>query len=452
MSGVKRQGEPGGDAVTEPAIAEVRHVAKSFQADTKRELLVLRDVSLAVHAGEVVCVLGPSGCGKSTLLRILTGLIAPSTGAVLCHGTPLRGIHPGVAVVFQSFALYPWLTVEENVRVGTHGKGFAGPEEAARVHHVIDLVGLDGFEEAYPKELSGGMKQRVGIARALVGGPELLCMDEPFSALDVLTAESLRSEMYALWARGDTGLRSMLVITHLIEEAVYLGDRIVVLSTNPGQVREVVTNPLPHPREYRDPAFLRLVDQVHGIITNIHLPDEAAPAPAPGRPPRIVPLPPAHIGEVVGLLEIVHDHGDRIDLFDLAGDMHLEFGRVISVSKAAELLDLIDTPQQEVVLTALGRDFVRGDINTRKRIMHWQLRTLGLFTYLLRLLETAPAQRLPVEVVTEQIVMALPAEDPEALFQTVVGWGRYGEIIGYDPDEQVVYLDVEGIAAASARA
>lgn len=434
-----------------PPIAEVRHVSKSFQADGKRELVVLRDIDLTVHAGEVVCVLGPSGCGKSTLLRILTGLITASAGEVLCHGQPLHGIHPGAAVVFQSFALYPWLTVVENVRVGAHGKRFSPEEEAARITHVIDLVGLEGFEEAYPKELSGGMKQRVGIARALVGGPELLCMDEPFSALDVLTAESLRSEMYALWARGDTGLRSILMITHLIEEAVYLSDRIVVLSTNPGQVREVVTNTLPHPREYHDQAFLALVDHIHEIITTIHLPDEAPlPPPGPGRPPRIVPLPAAHLGEVIGLLEIVHDHGDRIDLFDLANTLRLEFGRVIVVSKAAELLDLIDTPQQDVVLTTLGREFVQGDINTRKKIMHRQLGGLGLFAYLLRLLESAPGRRLPAEVVIEQLVLALPTEDPETLFQTVIGWGRYGELIGYDADAQTMYLDVEGIAAANA--
>ncbi len=216
---------------------------------------MLRDVSLAIREGEVVAVLGPSGCGKSTLLRILTGLIAPTSGEVLCHGQGLRGIHPGASIVFQNFALYPWLTVAENVRVGLHRKGLGASEEAGRIRRAIDLVGLEGFEEAFPKELSGGMKQRVGIARALVGGPELLCMDEPFSALDVLTAESLRSEVYGLWSRGDLGLKSMLLITHLIEEAVFLGDRIVILASNPGSIRRVLENPLRHPREYRDPRF-----------------------------------------------------------------------------------------------------------------------------------------------------------------------------------------------------
>ena len=418
-------------------------MSKSFAADGGRELVALRDVSLAVNAGEVVCVLGPSGCGKSTLLRILTGLIAPSAGAVLCHGAPLRGIHPGAAVVFQSFALYPWLTVQENVRVGAHGKGFAPEAEAERVRRAIDMVGLEGFEEACPKELSGGMKQRVGIARALVGGPELLCMDEPFSALDVLTAESLRSEVYALWSRGDTGLRSILLITHLIEEAVYLGDRIVVLSTNPGQVREVVRNPLPHPRAYHDRAFLRLVDEIHAVITNIHMPDEAVAGAAP-RPPRMIPLPPAAVGEMIGLLEITHHHGGQLDLLDLARDLRLEFGRAILVAKAAELLDLVDTPGQDVVLTPLGREFVQGDVNRRKQIVQQQLRTLGVFAYVLHLLARAPAHRLPAEIVTEQLVLILPEEPPDVLFDTVIGWGRYGELIGYDATEGVVYLQDEG--------
>jgi len=431
-------------AAASPAIATALGISKSFAADREHELLVLRDVSLAVYPGEVVCVLGPSGCGKSTLLRILTGLIAPTAGTVLCHGQPLHGIHPGVAVVFQSFALYPWLSVEANVRVGAHGKGFAPETETQRVRHVIDLVGLEGFEEAYPKELSGGMKQRVGIARALVGGPELLCMDEPFSALDVLTAESLRSEMYALWARGDTGLSSILMITHLIEEAVYLSDRIVVLSTNPGQVREVIINPLPHPREYRDDAFVKLVNQIHAVITNIHLPDEPVVATSTDGRLRLVPLPAVYISEILGLLEIVHDRGDRIDLFNLAHSLRLEFGHVILVTKGAELVDLVDTPQQDVVLTARGREFVRADVNRRKVLLNQQLRRLGLFDYLLKLIAGAPGHRLPAEIVIEQLVLALPNEEPHALFETLVNWGRYAELLGYDPTDAVMYLHESG--------
>ena len=428
------------------AIAEIRGVSKSFNSEG-RELLVLRDVSLAVQPGEVVAVLGPSGCGKSTLLRILTGLVESSSGEVLCHGLPLHGLHPGAAVVFQSFALYPWLTVADNVRVGLHRKGLPHDEEQRRVHHIIDLVGLEGFEEAYPKELSGGMKQRVGIARALVGGPELLCMDEPFSALDVLTAESLRSEVYGLWSRAEMGLKSLLLITHLIDEAVFLADRIVIMGAKPGVVREVVINPLPHPREYRDPAFIALVDELHDVITEIHLPDKHPAAPGVTR---MEPLPHAHVTEIVGLLEVVHDHGDRINVFELSDRLGLELGRTIVVVNAAELLGLVDTPKQDVLLTHTGRDFVGGDENTRKRIFHRQLQRIPTFALLVERLRHVPDMRLPAEVVLEDLVMHLPYEPMQQLFDTLVAWGRYGELLGYDADAEIVYLDRESTVAAEA--
>ena len=432
------------------ALVEVKGVSHRFQRDGN-ELVVLRDVSLAIQAGEVTVVLGPSGCGKSTLLRIMTGLIAPTTGEVLCHGTPLHTVHRGAAIVFQSFALYPWLTVTENVGVGLHRTAARGAEAADRIHRAIDLVGLEGFEEAYPKELSGGMKQRVGIARALVGGPELLCMDEPFSALDVLTAESLRSEVYGLWTRGDLGLQGMLLITHLIEEAVFLGDRIVIMGANPGTIREVLTNPLPHPREYRDPAFISLVDRIHAAITAIHLPD--APAVKTERPPRphLEPLPAAQVEEIVGLLEVVHDRGDRTDLFALASHLRLEFGLAILAVKAAELLDLVETPRQEVLLTPLGRVFVAADPNERKRLFHRQLRAIPTFAYVVDTLQRAPGMRLPAEVIEEELAMHLPGEPTERLFEVIISWGRYGELLGYDPDAREVYLDVESTATEGAR-
>ena len=237
-----------GTAETLP-VAELRGVTKTFRDESGRVLTVIRDVSLVVAPGEVVAVLGPSGCGKSTLLRMLTGLATATSGQVLCHGEPLVGIHPGAAVVFQNFALFPWLTVQQNVAAALHERKLPRADEDARVRRAIDLVGLEGFEEAFPRELSGGMKQRVGIARALAKEPELLCMDEPFSALDVLTAEALRSEVLKLWLSPATRLRSILLVTHLIEEAVFLGDRIVILGAHPGHVARVIKNALPHPRE-----------------------------------------------------------------------------------------------------------------------------------------------------------------------------------------------------------
>jgi NitT/TauT family transport system ATP-binding protein len=432
------------DAADVPA--EMRGVSKSFSRDG-RELLVLHDVSLAIHPGEVVAVLGPSGCGKSTLLRILTGLIAPSSGTVLYHGQPLRGFNPGATIVFQSFALYPWLSVADNVRVGVSHQGLPAAEESERVHRAVDMVGLSGFEEAYPKELSGGMKQRVGIARALVGGPELLCMDEPFSALDVLTAEALRSEVYGLWSRGGMGLKSMLLITHLIEEAVFLADRIVIMAAKPGSVKEVVVNPLPHPREYRDPAFIELVDTIHAVITRIHLPDEG-PAGRTAPRPRLESVPAVSVNEIVGLLEVVHDHGDRIDLFKLAARLRLDLGRSILVVKAAELLDLVDTPKQDVLITPLGREFIASDEAGRKRLFRQQLGHVATFACLVDRLRGRPGGRLPASIVQEDLAIQVPYEPTDDLFNAVVTWGRYGELIGYDAAADVVYLNPDSPAAA----
>jgi NitT/TauT family transport system ATP-binding protein len=426
-------------------LAEVRAVSKSFFRNG-HELVVLRDVSLGIPVGQVTAVLGPSGCGKSTLLRILTGLIAPTRGEVRYRGELLRGVNREASIVFQSFALYPWLTVAGNVGIALYGKRLDRAEIGDRVRQVIDLVGLEGFEEAYPKELSGGMKQRVGIARALVGAPELLCMDEPFSSLDVLTAESLRSEVYGLWTRGDLGLQGMLLITHLIEEAVFLGDRIVIMDANPGRIHEIIDNTLPHPREYRDPGFLALVDRIHGVITSLHLPDE--PRPPPGAPSRrIAPLPRAEVGEIVGLLEVVHDHGDAIDVFELAARLRLDLGRVILAVNAAEALGLVTTPRQEVRLTAPGLEFVQADPDARKRVFHRQLLGVPLFEFVLATLRGAPGMRLPTEVLKETFVMHLPYEPTETLLETFIAWGRYGELIGYDPERDEVYLDVESTAA-----
>jgi len=435
-------------------IAEVRGVSKTF-SDDGRDLAVLRDVNLSVGAGEIVAILGQSGCGKSTLLRILTGLIQPTSGEVLCHGKPLDGLHPGATIVFQNFALFPWLTVGQNIRVGLNGKGFDAAKEDDLVHHAIDLVGLEGFEEAFPKELSGGMKQRVGIARALVGGPELLCMDEPFSALDVLTAEALRSEVTKLWQRPDTGLSSILLITHLIEEAVFLGDRIVILAAKPGRVHKIVKNDLPHPRDYRAPAFLRRVDEIHALITKLHLPDEPEPAAAAAGAPAASdapgPLPPVGMTQVSGLLEILADHGGDMDVFALDALTDYEFGQTIAVVKAAEMLDLVDTPKNRVVLSELGRRYVAGDANARKALLNARLRDVGTFRFVMRLLDAAEGKRLPGHVVQEELAVRVPTHEPiDRLFDTIVAWGRNAELFGYNATEDEIYLDVESTAGAAA--
>jgi NitT/TauT family transport system ATP-binding protein len=440
------------------AISQVSNVSMSFGAGGR---VVLDDVSLSVNPGEVVALLGPSGCGKSTLLRIMIGLLQPTAGNVVAHGQPLHGIHPGISIVFQNFALFPWLTVTQNIAVALNGLELAPEEQAKRITHCIDMVGLEGFEEAYPKELSGGMKQRVGIARALARGPELLCMDEPFSALDVFTAESLRSEVYRLWSgnpdesKPQTAalppLKSVLIITHLIEEAVYLADRIVVLSANPGRIQQMIQNTVPHPRDYRSPAFLEMVRQIHDVIMGVQLPEEA-PAPAsPGTPPPMLtlePLPPVNVGHILGLVEIVNDFGGSVDVFKLDQLTEYDFGHTLAVTKAGEMLDLLDTPKNDVVLTAAGKRLVAGNINARKQIFREQLQTLATFRFVIHILQEAPNHRLPEEVVQEELAVRLTSEDIEKLFRTLVGWGRFAELIGYSPETGTVFLDQPSDAPA----
>ena len=435
---------------TDSPICEAKDVSVSF--DPTGDRLTLKDVTLAINPNEVVAILGPSGCGKSTLLRVLVGLLKPTSGQVLAHGQPLVGIHSGIAIVFQNFALYPWLTVRENVQVALNGLGLDPATGTSRVAKCIDLVGLDGSEEAYPKELSGGMKQRVGIARALARGPELLCMDEPFSALDVFTAESLRSEVYRLWTGGNgsgkhvpavAGVKSIMMITHIIEEAVFLADRIVVMGTRPGHIRQIVSNTLTHPRDYQSPQFQQLVQKLHDVIVSEHLPEQPTPADAAeaGGFPSCEPIPPVHLGEVFGLMEVVRDKGGQMDVFRLDSITDYDFGHTLAVVKAGEMLDLLDTPKNQVVVTALGRQFLDADMNQRKVLLNRQLQQLGIFRYLVQILNEAKEKRLPQDVVEEELAVRLPTEETDKLFKTIVGWGRFAELFGYSAEEAVLYLD-----------
>lgn len=454
-------------AAPEAPICEARNVSVSF--DPAGERLALKDVSLAINPNEVVALLGPSGCGKSTLLRALVGLLKPTKGEVLAHGKPLTGIHPGISIVFQNFALYPWLTVRENVQVALNGLALDPVTAAARVEGCIDTVGLDGYEDAYPKELSGGMKQRVGIARALARGPELLCMDEPFSALDVFTAESLRSEVYRLWT-GDagatngsgpkrdgapqhapavTGVKSIMMITHIIEEAVFLADRIVVMGTRPGHIRQIVPNTIPHPRDYQSPPFQQLVQRLHDIIVSEHLPEEPAETAAAAAQPAeaaagaldIEPLPCVNLAEVFGLLEVLRDNRGQMPVFKLDSLTDYDFGHTLAVIKAGEMLELLDTPKNQVVLTPLGKQFLDADMNGRKEILKKQLQALGLFRFVLQILAEAKEHGLSQEIVEEELVMRLPTEDIGQLFTTLVAWGRFAELFDYSAEDQVLALD-----------
>ena len=430
-------------------IASARSVDKTYADEAGRNRVILKHVDFEVRSGEVVAILGPSGCGKSTLLRILIGLIPPSAGVVEQHGKPLEGIHPGAAVVFQNFALFPWLTVGENVRVGLNGRPLPAGEAEERVRSVLAAVGLAGHERDYPKELSGGMKQRVGIARALVGRPELLCMDEPFSALDVLTGELLRTEVYRLFTERTSGLSSVLLITHLIEEAVFLGDRIVVMGANPGTIRREIVNTVAHPREYRNPDFLAMVERIHDAITRVHLPEEeevAGPATQPttlgGRRAAgpVVPLPAVRLGEILGLLEILADHGGTMNLFDIDALTDYDFGRTIAVAKAAEMLDLVDTPKNDVVLTDLGRKMIRASAAERPALLRAELLALGTFCLVIHELAKDPDTPVTADAVRDLLAKRLPTVDASELFETLLSWGRAGQLFEYDAAADTIAL------------
>jgi NitT/TauT family transport system ATP-binding protein len=434
-------------------ICELRNVSKTFRPPGGRELKVLDNINLEVRRDHITALLGPSGCGKSTLMRILAGLIEPTSGEVLVHDQPLHGLSPAISMVFQNFALYPWLTVAENVAMGLNGRAFEPQKRPELITRAIDRVGLEGFEEAYPKELSGGMKQRVGIARALVAQPELLCMDEPFSGLDVLTAENLRVELVNLWQDATTDPNSVLVVTHNINEAVFLATRIVVLGSNPGQIRKVLDNPLPYPRDYRAPAFIAIADRIHDILTNALIPDEpvvtAVPTPAVAAPrsDRIEPLPNVSPGEMTGLLERVAAAGGSTDIFDLSVEIGKEFGKVLALVKAAELLEFAETPKHTVVLAPLGKRYLEAKVNERKRMLNEQLRKLKLFEKVIEDLRGQEKFQLDEDLMLEELAVWLPTEKPQTMFRTIVRWGRYAELLGYNADERKVYLDVESTSA-----
>jgi NitT/TauT family transport system ATP-binding protein len=418
-------------------ICDLRGINKDFAVPSGGTVRVLENVSLEVRDRELIAVLGPSGCGKSTLMRILSGLILADGGEVDYRGTRLTGINPGVAIVFQGAALYPWLTVRQNILEPLRARGlddFKANETAMRV---IRVVGLAGFEEAYPRELSGGMKQRVGIARALAVEPEVLCMDEPFSQVDALTAETLRSEVVRFWSDKDTNPKTIFMVSHDVKEVVFMATRIVVLAARPGRIRRIFENKLPYPRDYRSPAFVRLVDEIHAVITETEIPD----APVPAAPSAAwEPLPEVSISEVIGLLEVLDDRGGRENVFALADDLGREFGQVLGVVKAAELIDLVDTPKQEVVLTDVGRALLKMNVAERKLIFREHVLQLRVVADVYEQIKNAGG-RLDEDVVLTTAAMRLPYEDPERMLRTLVGWARTADLFDYDPERHVLFID-----------
>jgi NitT/TauT family transport system ATP-binding protein len=432
-------------------LIELKNVSKTYRLESGTDLKVLEGVNVSVYEDEVVALLGPSGSGKSTCIRIMSGLTEATSGNALSRAQELHGVNLDVALVFQSFALFPWETVFKNIALALKPLALPAPEVRVRVKKAIDLVGLEGFEEAYPRELSGGMKQRVGIARALVMDRPILFLDEPFSALDVLTADTLRAEMVELFMDKKTATKSAVIVTHNIQEAVLMARRILVMGINPGHIRREIVNDLPYPRDDKSPAFRRMVSQIHTLITEALMPDTPATTPLTSGPstvrsvpkePPIETLPNVQIGEVVGLIEAIADQGGQQDIFELAHKIGKDFGRTLYLAKAAELLELVDTPKQNVILTDLGRHFFEGDINVRKRMLHELFGALRIVQMTSNLLRKDEHLRLPVDELVERVGEWLPNENPHQVVDVLVSWGRFAEYFGYNDDTKEVYLDV----------
>lgn len=435
-------------------ILEARNLSKSFETPGGRgSYTVLSDVTFRLLEGEFVAILGRSGSGKSTLLRILAGLLPASLGEVLSEGKPLRGPNPDVAMVFQSFALLPWLTVQENVELGLKARGVGASERRKHALKAIDMVGLDGFESAYPKELSGGMKQRVGFARAFVMRPKALFMDEPFSALDVLTAENLRSEIGDLWEAGDFVAKSVLMVTHNIEEAVLLADRVVILGSNPGHIRGEVPIKLRRPRERNSAVFRELVKAIYRIMTVPELSvREVLHELRTGESVPVGPLPHARAGAIGGLLQMVDERGGSVSAADLSQALQIPIDDLFEIVDAAVLLGFADTGEGLITIKEEGRALAEAEILESKAVFRNQV--LAHVPMLRTLTETLQAKRdrsMDADDVLDMLDEHFPREESERQFETAVDWARFGELFEYDSNGHTLYLPeaVEGEAELS---
>ena len=433
-------------------LIEVHACSKSFPtAEGGGSFLALQDVSVAVGSGEVVALLGRSGSGKSTLLRIMAGLIPFSSGTVFSDGKPLTGPNPDVAMVFQSFALLPWLTVIENVEIGLEARGVTRFARTRRALKAIDLVGLDGFESAYPRELSGGMKQRVGFARAMVVEPKVLFLDEPFSALDVLTAENLRGEIDELWNAKTFPAQSIVLVTHNIEEAVFLADRVLVLSSGPGRVRGEVRVDLPRPHDRNDPHFKELTDYLYQVMTN---PEQEIAALAPptvsatsvsphaaAAAPHARPLPHVRVGTISGMLELIEDMGTNRDVAQIAARLAVSIDDFLAILDAAVLLGFATVDAGTVTLTPDGHVFATASIQESKELFRAHVLThVPILATVVNTLAAKENRTMRADFFLDLLEEHYSAEEAQRQFETAVDWGRYAELFEYDAGGQRVWL------------
>src|ERR1700744_5255160 len=448
---------------TTETIIRAEKVEKYYAQPSENRIQVIAPTDLAIVPGEIVALLGPSGSGKSTLLRMLTGRTKPSAGQVYWHDTPISRANPNVSIVFQSFALFPWLTVLENVEAPLKARGMGGEDRRERSLRIIDTVGLDGFGAAFPKELSGGMRQRVGFARALVVEPEVLFMDEPFSALDVLTAENLRSELLELWGNKTMPTRSVFIVTHNIEEAVLLADRIVVLGRNPGHIRTDFRVQLPQPRDRKSEGFTQLVDYIYKVLTRPDVSPEEAPEhqhPGPRvrdqRQMKYQMLPHARPGGVAGLLELLLGKGGRDDIYRMADDLAFEIDDLLPIVDAAQLLGFLKVEEGDAAITPAGREYAESEILLQKEVFRKAaVENVLLLRQITRALDTKSDHTVPEEFFLDMLDEQFSADETLRQLETAISWGRYAELFDFSagrrrfilPQEEETAEAVEGAEA-----
>jgi NitT/TauT family transport system ATP-binding protein len=418
-------------------VLEAIGIKKVFKSENK-DITVLEDINLSVKEGEFISILGQTGAGKSTLLRILAGIIEPTEGKVLYRGTPIKLSKVKVSMVFQNFALFPWFTVLENVKLALVNSNYSKEEIHEKALKAIDLVGLDGFEEAYPKELSGGMKQRVGIARALVVEPEILFMDEPTSSLDVLTAHNLRGDIIELWQEGKLPTKAIIMVTHNIEEAVYMSTRAIVMTHNPGRIMAEIPIEIPFPRNKSSWEFRSLLDKIYTLLAKA----EGIDIDKIERRDKFLFLPHAKVGSIAGLIEMIYDKGSRVDIYQLASELNLEIDDIFPIIEASKILGFGEIVEGDFVLTPLGIKWAKADPLKQKEIFKEALlNNVPFVNQIFTVLKSTPKGKLKEDFFLDILENHFTPKEALRQLKTIIDWARYAELFAYDYDTGELYLE-----------
>ena len=421
-------------------LIELKNVQKKWDVGGSNAIPVLASINLSIYVGEFLAILGPSGSGKSTLLRIIAGLTPVTAGKVTYLGQEYQGVNPGAAMVFQSFALFPWLTVLENVMMGLEASSMPAEAKREKALHAIDMIGLDGFENAYPKELSGGMQQRVGLGRALVSDPDVLLMDEPFSALDVLTAENLRRDILELWRDKKIPTKTIIMVTHGIEEAVYMADRILVVSGSPARINTDMAVALPHWRDKTDPAFISLVDKLYSLMMKreagdtrrISLPEDK----------EMAAIPHVSAGALTGFLELLEDLNEKTDLYKLADRFMMDSEDFFPIVDGATLLKFAKVVDGDIELTPEGVRFAQASVLERKELFRTQLvENVPAASKILAILQSKSNKRMNIEFFEDTLASSFPPSEVKSYLDILIDWGRYAELFAYDEQSRQLFLE-----------